>query len=486
MPAYPGFIGSSSARQSTLADCERLINLYLEPNDVGSGRPALYPTPGERSFLQLIDVSGRALFTMNLRTLGVVGGGLYEFFSNQTAARYGTVAVDSNLAQITMNGVTGHQALFSSGGSAYVLDLLTNIATAALIPGEATQIGMLDGYGIAFNKTIGKIRLSNLNDFTVWDPTQFALRAAAPDNWVAMLVNAPDVILLGSVSGDVWFDAGNFPFPLAPRPGATFPYGCAATFSLAAAGDSVLWLSQNEDGIGPVVRMRGYTPQPISTYALDTAIAGYARTSRIDDAEALTYQKAGHTFYVLRFPAAKATWVYDLKTGQWHERGKWVSTANSYDVWNPRVITYAFGKHLTGNVTNGILAEMDETIGTELDGTAIVRKRIPPALAVEDGGRIFVDRFELGIEPGVGVQIGQGSDPQVMLRISRNFAKTWGNELMRSFGAIGDYDKRVFWNRLGSSPVSWVPEITISEPVPVRIVSASIEGRGFGQQGKAA
>ena len=54
----------------------------------------------------------------------------------------------------------------------------------------ATQIGMIDGYGIAFDASVGKIRLSNLNDFTTWDPTQFAIRSAAPDNWRAMCVNA--------------------------------------------------------------------------------------------------------------------------------------------------------------------------------------------------------------------------------------------------------------------------------------------------------
>lgn len=483
---YQGFIGPSNQVQGALADCERLMNLYVEPADAGTGRPALYPVPGQQRFASVTDIGARALFTMNARALALMGTGVYEVFANGTTTKYGIVVQDSNLGQITMNGVGGNQAGIASGSNFYSLDLSSNALSAAILTGEATQIGMIDGYGVAFNRTIGKIRLSDLNDFTTWDPTQFALRSSAPDNWQAMLVNAPDVWLIGEQTGDVWYDAGTFPFPLAPRPGATFKYGIAATFSIAAAGDSVFWLSRNAEGAGIVVRARGYVPQPISTYALETAIADYQRTSTIADAEALVYQKAGHTFYVLRFPAANATWVYDLRTNEWHERGKWVSAQGRYNVWSPRVVTYAFGQHLVGDVTSGTIATLDETFGTELDGSAIRRLRIPPALFAEDGGRIYLDRFELGIEPGLGTSVGQGANPEVMLRISKDAGKTWGNQSVRSIGAEGAYQTRVFWTRLGSSQTSWVPEIVVTDPVPVRITSASIVGRGLPAQKAAA
>ena len=38
------------------------------------------------------------------------------------------------------------------------------------------------------------------------------------------------------------------------------------------------------------------------------------------DAVAYTYQQDGHPFYVLNFPSANTTWVYDVSTGAWHER----------------------------------------------------------------------------------------------------------------------------------------------------------------------
>jgi hypothetical protein len=486
MPNWPGFLGPSNPSQSALANCSRLVNWYMEPVDAMTGRPALYPTPGQQSFVTVGDTNTRALASMNGRTFGIVGSSFGELFSGGTFTKYATVALDAFLGGVTLNGAAGNQALVASGSNAYSFDLATNVLSAAVLTGEATQIGMLDGYGVAFNKHAGKFRLSDLNDFSTWDPTQFAIRTAAPDNWQAMLVNAPDIWLIGEQSGDVWYDAGTSPFPFAPRPGATFKYGIAATFSIAAAGDSVFWLSRNAEGAGIVVRARGYVPIPISTYAVETSISTAARTSTISDAEALTFQVAGHTLYVLRFPTANLTWAYDLKTNLWFELGTWNSAANRYDVWHPRATTYAFGKHLVGDATTGQISVLDETYGLEADGSAIVRKRIPPAIPAADGGRCFVDRFELGVEPGLGLASGQGSDPTVMIRWSKNYGKTWGSQLTRSAGAMGNYGARVFWWRCGSSEKSMVPEITVSDPVPWRIVDASFMGRGYRNQQEAA
>lgn len=475
---YPGFIGASNSSQSPLADCERLVNLYYEPNDVGSGRPALYPTPGASSWGTATDVGTRALFEMNGRAFGVIGPGAYELFANHSLTKYGDLTLDSNPAQIIVNGITGNQAGFASGGNLSVLNLTTNTLSAPVLTGTANQIGFLNGYGIAFYKAAGRINVSNLNDFTAWDPTQFAFRSSSPDNWQGMGVNPPNVFLLGEQTGEVW-SISPATFPLAPRPGVNFPYGIAATYSLAVAGDSIIWLSRNADGAGILVRARGYNPLPIGSFAFNSAVAEYQRTSTITDAYALVFQRKGHTFYALSFPTANATWAYDLQTDRFFELGQWNARLNRYDAWHPSAITYAFGQHLIGERTTARISMLDDTVGTEADGSPIRRLRIPPPLRARDGGRIFIDRFELGIQPGVASATGQGSNPLAMLRGSRDYAQTWGNETTRSIGRIGETSKRVFWTRLGSSPISWVPEVVISDPVPTRIVSASVQGRGM-------
>ena len=55
----------------------------------------------------------------------------------------------------------------------------------------------------------------------------------------------------------------------------------------------------------------------ISTHAIEWQIQQYGD---ISDAIAYTYQQDGHSFYVLTFPTAQATWVYDVAAQAWHER----------------------------------------------------------------------------------------------------------------------------------------------------------------------
>lgn len=473
MPRYPAFVGGSATSQSVLADGEQTINWYVEQmtGEAATAKNALYPTPGFQGFIlagQITDLGTRAGIAINGRTFVVVGTGFYELFGTHLATKRGTVAQDNNLAQIVSNGV-GNQLLIGSGGNAYCFELATNTLTQ-ILTNEVTQIGMLNSTFLAFNAALSKIRISDLNDGLSWDPTQFAQRSAQPDPWKAMIVNSPDIFLIGEQTGDVWYDSGASPFPLAPRQGLTLGYGIVAGFSLAFTGGVGFWLTQNKDGAGMVVQTRGYSPQKISTPELDTAIARYQRDSIITDAEALVYQDQGHTFYVLRFPAANATWAYDLTTNSWAERGKWNAALNRYDVWWPRVHLYAFGSHLVGDAATGTIAAMDVTYPSEADGSAIRRLRRGAPL-MNDQRRMPIKRFELLLETGLGVQSGQGSDPQVMFRGSSDGGKTWGTQRQASAGAVGKYDTRVFWTRLGS-PRIWVPEVTVADPVPWRLIDA--------------
>lgn len=449
------------------------MNWYLEKigTEGVQNKTAFYPTPGFQVYATVTDIGGRAALEIDGHAWAVMGAGLYDVLATNTATKVATIAQDSNLAQIAYNGPTGGELCVASGTNAYNYNVASGVLTTVLT-GEATQIGMLDEYFLALNMATGKLRISELNDGLTWDPTQFALRSAQPDPWQAMIVNPPDIWLLGEQTGDVWYDSGVSPFPLAPRQGLTLQYGIAAPFSLAVTGGVVFWLAKNKDGAGIVVRANGYTPEPITSLELATAIATYQRTSTISDAEALVYQDQGHTFYVLRFPSANATWAFDVTLGVWAERGKWDSALGDYDVWAPRVHVYAFGKHLVADATTGQISTMDVSFGSEADGGVIRRLRRGPIL-INENKRIPISRFEVLFETGVGLQAGQGSDPQVMFRASSDGGQTWGNERQAGIGRIGDYRKRAFWNRLGS-PRMWVPEISVTDPVPQRVIDCWI------------
>lgn len=488
---FPNFILGAYQSQSPLAACQQAVNWYPEPVETpGARNPyALYPTPGQQTFLTTPQIAGRALFTIADRTHAVMGNGIYEIFAGGSYTLHGTVAFDAHPAGMTYNGLAGNQMLISSGGLMYYVDHATNVVTlvTGLTATSITHIGMVDGFFSALDVDTNRIFVSPLNDTTaVWDITQFIQRTTQPDPWRAMVVIPPDIWAIGELTGDVLYDAGTAPFPLAPRPGITFRYGIIAPYSIASIGNTVLWLARDKDGTGIVVQTRGYQPQPISTKALETAIAGYARTSTITDAEGWTTQWEGHTFYVLNFPTAQRTWAYDTSTGFWIQMGTWDVAANDFDTWSPRCHTYAFGKHLVADRTSGAINVLDVTYGTEANGAAIRRVLVPPPLWVtSEAQRLKVGRFEVILQNGIATQTGQGAAPVVMLDVSHD-AVTWSNQRMCNTGLAGDTIHRVFWLRNGASTLLWVPRITVSDPIPWRIIAAEFEGTGVRGSGRAA
>ena len=82
-----------------------------------------------------------------------------------------------------------------------------------------------------------------------------------------------------------------------------------------------------------------------------------------------------------------------------------------------------------------------------------------------------VNAFELEMEAGIGLQTGQGSDPQAMLRYSRDGGMTWSAEMWRDIGAVGDYDTRCVWTRLGQMN-RFTAELVVTDPIRAVVISA--------------
>ena len=464
---WPSFAGPTFLRsQSLLASPERCVNLYPQRVRTPRGQDyVLYPTHGLTSFATPAGSPGRGIFSQALggteRAFAVIGPTLYEIMSDGSTTSRGTVAVDGNPAEMVTNGDGGDELFITSGDSGYVLNLTTNVLTSEV--SDVTMGGFMDGYFIALDAASSTLKISDLLDGTTWDATQIAQRSTASDPWRAMLVKYPRIWLLGEHTGDVWYNAGTAPFPFAPIQGVQIPYGIAAAFSIEIVGSAIMWLTHTQNGDGQVVEALGYAPTVVSTEAVEYVWSTY---SRIDDAVAWSYQDQGHEFYVLNFPSANATWVYDRTEGQWHQRGAWDETNGEFDVWGPQYHTHVFARHLVLHAGNGTIYRMAHDLYTDSDGNGLRRLRVPPILSNEQK-RVFVDRLQLHVEAGLGLTTGQGSDPQILMRMSRNGGRTFGNQRTRTSGAQGQYDTRLIWQNCGASR-NPVPEFVSSDPVATR------------------
>lgn len=102
----------------------------------------------------------------------------------------------------------------------------------------------------------------------------------------------------------------------------------------------------------------------------------------------------------------------------------------------------------------------------------IRRQRQSPHLSDEQMW-LYVSSFQLDLETGRGLSVGQGVDPQVMLQWSDDGGHTWSEEHWYSAGLQGAYRWRALWRRLGKSR-DRVWRVTMSDPVPWRLLDAYV------------
>lgn len=455
---------------------ELCINWCLEPNESpGAPNPyAMVPTPGFTPFASVNEApAGRAHFYQNGRGFFVAGFAFYEFFADGTTTLRGTVENDGLPATICANGDAGNQLWITSGGVGYIFDLTSHVLSVEGNPGTTvTMGGFLAARFLYLDATTGAFYASALYDGTTWDPLMVA-QSQSGNPWRALVVTPDGLIrLLGEFTGEAWAEQGTFPFPFSHVSNADIPFGIVSGFAWTV-DTAINWVAQNEHGQAVIVRATGYTPTRISTHALETTIqaAGYDAS----DCVAWNYEEGGHFFVGFTFPTGGQTWVMDSASGLWGERAYWNVTTGVFEPSRIGWVMQAFGKTLVGDRLTGGIYEMSTAFQTDVDGAAIRRVRQPPRFAV-DQRRVTVYALQLVMDVGQGTATGQGTDPQMMLRTSRNGGKTWGPERWAPIGAGGDYDARVDWTRLGDAR-NFVPRFVATDPVPYRIVDCLIDYR---------
>lgn len=468
MPPLPGFCGPTYLSQSRIAAGERCINFYPEVIEVPKAEfpVVLYPTPGVASFATMPKAPCRALFEDQDRVWAVGGDTIYEITANPgTATSRGTVLVNSNPATICSGGDFGGGVLFfTSGDRGYSYNLTTNVLIQVVT--AVTMGGYVDGYFVGLDAETSTLRISDLAAIGTW--TQTAQRSAGADRWISLFVNHRELWLFGSKTSEVWYDAGTSPFPFLLYPGSYMEVGCAAAFSVASLDNSLVWLGRDKNGRCVVFRAAGYQPQRISTHAVEFALQGY---TTVDDAVGWSYQDQGHAFYVLTFPAEHATWVYDAATQLWHERLYWNTTTAQYEAYRPMFHCFAFDQHLVGDRDGRSIYEMAIDRYSDVGSAAIRRLRQGPIIE-RNGQWLTWNDVEFVLEPGVGLSgSGQGSDPTVQFRYSRNGGFTFSTTRQTTAGAIGEYGTRVLFRSMGRGR-RFVPEIVMTDPVPWRVIGA--------------
>ena len=464
-------LGSSYVARSVNAADNRMVNLFPEIVPDGGKQPAfLQRAPGLRELVQFPTGPIRGLWTFGDYAYAVAGTRFYQIDSDWNYVDKGGVP-GSNPVNMVDNGT---QLFIADGPTGYIYNASTDVFAQITDPdfAGAVGVGFIDGYFVFNEPNSQKFWVTALYDGSSVEPLDFASAEGSPDDLVTLIVDHREVWLFGQTSVEVWYNAGLPDFPLARIQGAFNEIGCQAPYSVAKLDNALFWLGKDARGNGIVYKSKGYTGERVSTHAVEWQIQQY---STLADAVAYTYQQDGHAFYVLNFPTANTTWVYDVSTGVWHERAGW---ENSQFTRHRGQCQMNYNNEIViGDYVAGVLYAYDMTVYVEANS---IQRWLRSWRALPTGQnnltRTAQHSLQLDCESGVGLAAGQGSNPQVVLRWSDDGGHTWSNEHWKSMGQIGQYGKRVIWRRLGMTQKlrDRVYEISGTDPVKIAIMGAEL------------
>lgn len=478
MPQFP-FVGQAYEAPMPLQDAEKCVNWYPEISQNRDSKTpiALLGTPGlvQLGVYGAGPIRGCWALPGGMQAIVVSGDAVFMVDQAFNGTQIGTLATSRGPVQIRDNGA-GNIAVIVDGPNGYVVNRTLNTVKQISDPAwlGSTRIAFIDGW-LVFNKPDSQTFYTSplyWNGTDAMDATYFALKDTSTDNIVTMMENKRELWLIGERTGEVWYDAGNSYFPFSRLQGVTFQHGCAAPQSMARLSDSLVWLGQNEQG-QPVVKrtaMFGYIVQDFSTIAVNYAIAQY---STVEDAIGYVYLEDGHLFYVLTFPTADRTWVYDAMTNMWHERASYDSVAGLFHRHRSNCQMNFQGVTVVGDYASGALFQLSRKAYTDAGAPLVAWRRTPHVWDQNNRERVFHSQLQIEFAPGVGLQTGQGSDPQAVMKWSDDGGQTWGNEHWRTIGAAGQTKNRAIWRRLGTAR-DRVYDVRFSDPVPRDVVGASL------------
>ena len=380
MPAKPqpfSLVNQTYETRDGLWSKSRTINFYpcIDTSGTAQSKVELAPCPGIAAFSSVANPL-RGLWVGDNRLFAVGAGTVYEISSSGAATAVGDPILN---AQTPVQFASDGNALaVASGNEIWVLatpDGGGPIGSTMVHAG--ISIVYLDSYWIILlpdsNVFIYSLDMEN------WAEAEgdAVLRSGGIDRAVSLQVHEGHLWIFGRRTITPYYNSGDAFNPWQPIPGAAIDTGTLFPWSITKIDQRLYWLGNDDQGDGRVFRTQGYTPVRISTQSIEYLIRQCILAGTADEhITGCGYEENGHTFYVLTFPGAGKSFVYDLSTEMWHERNSW--DRSQFQLWKGAGFHgYVCGKHLVGSMGSGTIYEQSTQLYTEA-GAPIRRYRACP------------------------------------------------------------------------------------------------------------
>jgi hypothetical protein len=336
--------------------------------------------------------------------------------------------------------------------------------------GPATDVRFSDGYFMFGKQDSNVWFVSDLRDGLAYNALDFTSAESDPDDIVAVHPLRGMVYVFGSQTMEPYQNVGGAGFPYVRLNSGIYNKGCTAPHSVVEFNNSLIWIGGSENEQPAVWATDGGPPVKISPPSIDVRIYEQG-IEPVRSAYSIRWAERGHSFVAFTVPGV-CTVVYDMTTQTWHER-------QSFDVffleqpWRAAALVDAYSTLLLGDSITSFVGVYDSEISTEYDED--IRGYFTPPPIDNDGKPFSILAVELVMQTGTVPLDGDGSNPQIRLSMSKDGGRTFGTQISRSVGLIGNYTKRIAWGQRGRFGRSALPRFDISAPIKRVIVKMEVE-----------
>lgn len=408
--------------------------------------------PGLKPFVEIASDGGiRGAKNAEGKLLVVAGTTLYQISNTGVAIPRGTIP-GTGLVSIDYNqqGIA-NQVLIGNGSAGYVYDTsaLTLVRiTDPAFPGTKA-VAYLDSYLLGV-EPLGRFWFhSNLADAEDYNSLDRYEAETAPDRIVTLAVSNEEVVVFGQSTTDFFVNTGATTGTFQSK-GVSMDVGCASAASVVKLDNTLFWL----DNYGVFQRLNGYSPQPVSTRVLESAISGFDWSK----CRASVHQDKGRKIAYWTFPGL-LTIGYDVTTGLWHRRqayGKASDRLSCIVNWN--------NLWIGGDYQSGRLYVLDWDYMLQVDQPHVRRVHTMPLQA--NGNRLNLHRLKLQFDTGgpetIAIPFPEQPDPPTISGDAPDGAigVPWGPYTYTLSGGLPPYTVTL---RSGSLPQGFGPISTDGE-----------------------
>lgn len=307
---------------------------------------------------------------------------------------------------------------------------------------------------------------SDSNDGKSYNALNFYSAEIDPDDIVGQIVFKGQVYIAGTETFEVFKFAPDGTFQRIE--GFIINKGLSSKYAIIETTQGIMFLGAGKNETAAIWLIEGNGVKKVSTTAIDSVLNSYSADD-IAGCFAMAYGQSGAYFAVFTF--AKATFEYNTITGLWNQRESRVINPNGLAVnqrWRVNSLVSAYNRIIAGDDIDGKIGEVSRETYTEYTQPIIRTIRTMPFY--NQGDSFSITALELTVESGVGL-VGEDA-PDYRLSTSDD-AKTYNNELARTFGKIGEFGKRLIWRKAGRFARFSVLQFEMSSPVKPVVIGLS-------------